>query len=129
MYQQKGQSRSDIKNRTPRAIGVKKKMKATINHEAKTISVTFSKKSEMAAGREKLSFQKRFLAENGLSLMSGYAFYMNFEMTAKQQAAAARRFDLVVSEANQPELTDEEYYVVREKIAEKQRLFKILTLS
>lgn len=104
-------------------------MKATINHEEKIISVTFSKKSEMPSGREKLSFQKRFLAENGLSLMSGYAFYMNFEMTAAQQAATARRFDSIVSEANQPELTDEEFYVIREKIAEKQRLFKIMTLS
>jgi hypothetical protein len=76
----------------------KKEMKTTINHETKVISVNFDKKSSMPRGREQLTAMKRILAENGLTMMSGYAIYFDYEKTEKQLAAIARKFDTRVAD-------------------------------
>jgi hypothetical protein len=69
-------------------------MKTTsIDHERKVIKVIFSSKSEMPKGRESFTAQKRILVENGLTLMSGYAVYFDYEKTEKQLASIARKFD------------------------------------
>lgn len=92
----------------------KNKMKTTINHETKVIKVIFPKKSAMPKGRDEFAAKKRILAENGLTLMSGYAIYFDYEKTEKQLTAIARKFDsrvandIEVIEWSEKDFTDDE---------------------